>query len=351
MPRFCLPLQVPLCFPTAEAVEKTRRPVSAATKTTALESFIATEVFAASALSKSRSKTCARAVSSLYLNAVRRRVDLRSYNFPMDFQYDLDSWEEFELELEKLAAENQVLSESSAANSTALLFRGQESAEWRLDTTLERADTKITTIGEYFRFLGAAKPQLETLTGQRWTDLDVVAIRKTYENYDSFFYSPFPSYELCVYARHHGFPSPLLDWTRSPYIAAYFAFQAPQAERVAIWVYRESDGPGRVSFSDEPQIKNLGQFVAAHPRHFLQQGQYTLSAQYKNQVWHLASHHAVFDLNRTGQDVHIKFTLPEALRQKVLSRLDQFNINAYSLYQSVDAMAETIAARLQPRYS
>lgn len=266
----------------------------------------------------------------------------------MEHKYDLDNWEDFEHELTELTAKAQTIAE--AGTSSELLFRGQSSCEWRLNTTLERASTKIDTIADYFQFLAGAKPQLETFTGQRWPEFDIAEIRRRYEAYDNFHIAQFPSYELCVYSRHHGFPSPLLDWTRSPYIAAFFAFQPPLADRVALWAYQEYSGVGKTSSSNEPQIKSLGPFVTSHPRHFLQQGQYTLAARYEAQQWHLAGHHSVFELNREGQDKLIKFTLPATEREKVLRRLDLFNVNAYSLLQSDDALLQTIAARLLPRY-
>ena len=266
----------------------------------------------------------------------------------MNQQFDLNTWEEFESQLADLASNLRVAQTFGSASH--LLFRGQSSWGWRLETTLERESTKIETISDYFRFLSGAKPQLETFTGKQWPDIDIQAIQKTYEAYDSLFLAQFPAYELCVYARHLGFPSILLDWSRSPYIAAYFAFQSPKADHVAIWVYQEYSGHGKASSSNEPQLKNLGPYVTSHPRHFLQQGEYTLAVKYQKESWHLAGHHEVFELGREHQDKLLKFTLPATERDNVLNRLDQYNINAYSLMQTEDALLQTIAFRLLPRY-
>ena len=251
---------------------------------------------------------------------------------------NVNSWEEFEGQLK--------LHTSTGAK---FLFRGQGNSSWLLETTLERCgqEQRQMLFKDYYRLISAAvRPQIEASTAIRWDDVPSYPdVEKKAMEYLAFLHEPIPAYSYMAYLRHHGFPSPLLDWTRTPHVAAYFAFREPANERVAIYVY--SERPETKSGSNtEAAIRVLGQYVSTHRRNFLQQSEYTVCLSHKiGHGWSFAPHEGVFTLDDPNQDLLWKFTLPSTERLKVLKRLDAYNLNAYSLFESEESLMETIALR------
>jgi hypothetical protein len=98
-------------------------------------------------------------------------------------------------------------------------FRGQECADYRLATALERLQDRI---GVQFN---------------RASDLESVLLREFRRRYHH--YSPHPpmsdhDLEWLSIMQHHGAPTRLLDWTYSIYVAGYFALESAQGDS-AIW--------------------------------------------------------------------------------------------------------------------
>jgi hypothetical protein len=264
---------------------------------------------------------------------------------------DLETWQEFEQELLQLDHERSRLKDSGDLPPSNYLFRGQPDHEWGLDTTLERRIPSELTWERYYRFVLAAKPQIETLTNQQWEIPDYAKLVEWSGEYNRIKIESMPGYDFLIYLRHHGFPSPLLDWTASPYVAAFFAFRATSAKRVAIYAFLEYAGHVKTGSSRTPTIVCPGPYVRSHSRHFLQHSQYTICCQYDESKWKFCNHKDVLDRNvppdpeSSLQDLSWKFTLPASERLSVLKGLDKYNLNAFSLFQSEEALLETMAFR------
>jgi hypothetical protein len=256
-------------------------------------------------------------------------------------QKTVETWESFESEL-KILREN---------TSGQLLFRGQEDSCWPLTTTLERNKQPRMLLHEYYRLMLKVRPQIEAFTGNHWVIPTYLSVLKMTKEYDEFSLrltsGRLPGYDYMAYLRHHGFPSPLMDWTRSLHVAAYFAFRNAARDeadkKVSIYVFWQ--GEFTSGSNQTPFIFRLGPYVRTHRRHFLQQSEYTLCIGFEDNEWRFEPYQKVFDLPRIHQGTFWKFDIPSTERVKVLKVLDEYNLNAFSLLNSEESLVETMALR------
>lgn len=252
----------------------------------------------------------------------------------------INNWEGFKKVIQtdrKLFEENY-----KNLNTSPLLFRGQADSEWELKSTLNRNtnDYNKISVTSYYKLLKSIYP---LVSGNLNCNFDIP------ENFDfgklGRILAPPPGYEFMVYLRHHGFPSPLLDWTVSPYVAAFFAFNKLErnAKNVSIFCFKEYLNCGKTWTSEDPHIIGLGPYIKTHKRHYLQQAQYTISVQGMpgSEIY------SDYDAGIFGheQDRLIKYILPVSIRDEVLKDLDTMNINAYSLFQDEVSFMQTLAYR------
>ncbi|HET7214126.1 MAG TPA: FRG domain-containing protein [Terriglobia bacterium] len=190
---------------------------------------------------------------------------------------ETSGWEDFQQQLSAIQEE-----EKSQGRRAQFLFRGVCDSTWPLKTTLERAGWEDVLVNEYYGLISRLKPQIESYTSQKWDIPEPPEVQELLDKIDAWSLHQFPTPEIylyMVYLRHHGFPSPLLDWTRSRFSAAFFAFRrssAPKEGKVSIFAYSEVPELFHVDSNSDPWIRSIGEYVRTHRRHFLQQSDYTM---------------------------------------------------------------------------
>ncbi len=251
---------------------------------------------------------------------------------------DVATWEECEEQFKELRKADPLV-----------LFRGHGDAAWPLTTTLERAGREKMSFTSYFEIINRFQPEIETFTGMTW-DIRPFPEMDRLLREAGFLHAGIKApnlYAYMLYLRHHRFPSPLLDWTRSPYVAAFFAFRQPLKTpngKMSIYVYSEMPNGIKGGSGTAPHIMRLGPYVRSHKRHFLQHSDYTICVRFDN-LWLFRSHEDVFELNHPSWDLLTKINIPASERIRVLKVLDEHNLNAFSLFGSEDELMETMAFR------
>ena len=251
---------------------------------------------------------------------------------------DLDCWESFEKHVASIFVRWQKLKDEKKCKQWCTpRFRGHSDADWKLETTLERFTRKSVDTEHYFKMLRAIRPAVISLTGKNWDIPDEFEAGRL----------PPSGYEFMIYLRHHGFPSPLLDWTRSPYVAAFFAFRSQEKrknDKVAIYSYVQHFCHQEVFDDEAPTIHGLGPYAVTHKRHYAQQCEYSICQKRTNGRYVYSSHETIGFADKSSDLGPVtKYTLPVSDREKVLKQLHRMNVTAFSLFGSEESLMETLA--------
>jgi hypothetical protein len=228
------------------------------------------------------------------------------------------------------------------------VFRGQANTDWHLETTLEREYQPPLHWSRYDKKV--LDSSLRVLSGMT----DIEAPRNQQSLADALMVDSIPRYEQLARLRHHGFPTPLLDWSRSPFVAAYFAFSpisVLHADAVSIFVFREYCGSCKGA-SDGVHVSVHGRWASIHERHVRQQSVYTIAYEdvlsetgVIKDIKFLPHEEALSRIhsNYPEQDRLEKIVVPAGCREEAMLDLERMNITEFSLFGTEDALVRTVA--------
>lgn len=211
----------------------------------------------------------------------------------------------------------------------AVIYRGQRRSNWGLVSSVHRT-ALVRSIADLKGYADYMLPQvhdaLEAWVGRSWNLKDALGLA-----------------EFLAFVQHNGFPTPLLDWTQSPFIAAYFAFEGvnhfdPQTEDVAIFAFNQQAWRSAFvqvyDFADfTPHVSVLRPRQVGNHKLAVQQGCFTVT-----NVLDVEDH---IRLNETPERRYLtKYELDVRERPRVIRELSLMGVSAIQLTPSVEAVCK-----------
>ena len=199
------------------------------------------------------------------------------------------------------------------------IFRGQNKSDWKLISSFDRIYGKLP----YKERSQIEKDLLEYFL--HYCIRDNISVSKE-------------EFKIKSLAQHYGVPTRLLDWTLSPFVAAYFAFSSTipsRYNRIAIWALKKDHD----IWNSNIGVKIMEGTYSQENVHMRKQlGCFTFI---NNQALSLEAF--LESCNQNGNSIEgalKKITIPDSEYRTALYELEAMDINAMSIYGGLEGCAQ-----------
>jgi hypothetical protein len=271
----------------------------------------------------------------------------------MWYEYTLKSWSEYEDCIFRFPRGKWI-------------FRGQADACWELESSLCREFTKVKGLYDSIGFtveMDYDKYEWKLLN-EFISSYNLYSNHKLYEP-ESNELEEILKYRLEAWSlmQHHGAPTRLIDWTFSPYVAAFFALDGanndycvyaldPHAlKKVDLKRVDETQYSYHLTYKRDlktPSFVKLFEPSSKNERIRRQQGLFLVPNSNNQTLSNVLKSYNIIDgkINGEGEYVAFKFVFPRKLTLDSWDKLQQMNINHETLYSGLDGFSRSLKLKL-----